>query len=529
MPDVDGVNVKGPIRDRYDEILTDEALAFLRDLHRTFDTRRQELLQDRAGRRQRIRQGETPTYPDETASVREGDWTVGDIPEDLQRRVVEITGPTDRKMMINALNSGADVFMADLEDSNSPTWDNVVQGQVNLADAVREEITFTKDDGTRYELDDETATLLVRPRGWHLDEEHIRVDGEPLSGSLMDFGLYFFHNARELLDRGTGPYFYLAKLENRHEARLWNEVFEYAQDALDVDRGTIKATVLLEHVLAAFEMEEILYELREHSAGLNAGRWDYIFSIIKTFRHDPDAVLPDRGDVTMTVPFMKAYTDRLVHVCHNQGAPAIGGMAAFIPSSDPEVNERAFEEVRQDKAREASDGFDGTWVAHPGLVDVAGEEFEKVLDGADNQYEETRPDVDVAPKDILDFRVPDGEVTEDGLRQNIGVGVLYLESWLRGTGAAAIYNLMEDTATAEISRSQVWQWVNHDATLEDGRTVTPELVREIADDEMENIRGILPDERYPGRFEDARELFERVALDDDFHEFLTHPAYDYID
>jgi malate synthase len=415
-------------------------------------------------------------------------------------------------MVINALNSGARVFMADFEDANSPTWQNNVEGQVNLLDAVRRTIDL-ESNGKRYELSNDPAVLVVRPRGWHLPEKHVLVDGEPVSGGLFDFGLYVFHNAAELLDRGTGPYFYLAKLENHLEARLWNKVFDFAEDELELPRGSIKATVLIETVLAAFEMDEILYELREHIVGLNAGRWDYLFSLIKKFRTRPDFVLPDRAQLTMTTPFMRAYTELLVKTCHRRGAHAMGGMAAFIPSRrDPEVNERALAKVREDKVREAGDGFDGTWVAHPDLVQVATEEFDRMLGDAPNQLERQRDDVDVGASDLLDLRVDGGEITDEGLRTNVSVGIRYLESWLRGVGAAAIDNLMEDAATAEISRSQIWQWVQHGQ-------VTPERVREVLD-------GELPD---GGRFAEARELFERVSLGDEFVEFLTLPAYEYID
>jgi malate synthase len=500
-----GVELRAPVDDRGDEILTPEAIAFVAALQREFGARRERLLAARAERQAELDAGGLPDFLPETREVREGDWQVAPAPADLQDRRVEITGPVDRKMVINALNSGARVFMADFEDANSPTWQNNVDGQVNLRDA--NEGTISLDTGEkRYELADDPAVLVVRPRGWHLPEKHVFVDGAPVSGSLFDFGLYVFHNRAR-------PWFYIPKLENHREARLWNEVFDYAEDELDLPRRSIKATVLIETVLAAFEMDEILYELRDHVVGLNAGRWDYLFSLIKRFRTRPDFVLPDRAQLTMTTPFMRAYTELLVKTCHRRGAHAMGGMAAFIPSRrDPDVNARALAKVRDDKVREAGDGFDGTWVAHPDLVPVATEEFDRVLGDAPNQLERQRDDVHVGASDLLDLHVEGGEISDDGLRTNVSVGVRYLESWLRGVGAAAIDNLMEDAATAEISRSQVWQWVRHGH-------VAPERVREVLDEE-------LPD---GGRFAEARELFERVALADEFVEFLTLPAYEYID
>ena len=442
-------------------ILSGEALEFVADLQRAFGGRREELLAARAARQQRLLDGELPDFLEETREIRESEWQVAEAPPDLQDRRVEITGPTDRKMVINALNSGARVFMADFEDANSPTWSNLVEGQQNLIDA--NERTISLDTGEKsYRLADEVATLLVRPRGWHLPERHLFVDGEPVSGSLFDFGLYMFHSAERALARGSGPYFYLPKLESHLEARLWNDVFLRAQDALGIPRGTIRATVLIETILAAFEMEEILYELREHSAGLNAGRWDYIFSVIKKFRHRDDYVLPDRSAVTMTVPFMRAYTELLVKTCHRRGAFAMGGMAAFIPNRrDPEVTEAALAKVREDKTREAGDGFDGTWVAHPDLVPTATEEFDAVLGERPNQIDRQRPEVSVAAEQLLAVPETPGEISEAGIRQNVSVGIRYLTAWLNGTGAAAIDNLMEDVATAEISRSQIWQWVHH--------------------------------------------------------------------
>ena len=497
------------------EILSAEARAFVSELHREFDARRRELLAARSQPAGRIAGGELPDFLPETAAVRDGEWRVSPPPAGLQDRRCEITGPVERKMMINALNSGARVFMADFEDANSPTWDNVVEGQENCHDAVRRTIALDQ-GGKAYRLNEETAELLVRPRGWHLVEKHFEVDGEPVSGSLFDFGLYLFWNGRELLEQGKGPWFYLPKLESHLEARLWNDVFRSAQDRLGIPQGSIRATVLVETILAAFEMEEILYELREHSAGLNAGRWDYIFSVIKKFRESPGMVLPDRAQVTMTVPFMRAYTELLVKTCHRRGAHAIGGMAAFIPSRrDPEINEVALAMVREDKVREATDGFDGTWVAHPDLVPVATAVFDEILGERPNQVERQRDEVSVSAAALLDVGATPGEVSEQGLRTNVDVGIRYIESWLRGVGAAAIHNLMEDAATAEISRSQVWQWIRH------GR-FTADQVRAVIDDEMAELGN-------GGRLREARALFEQVALADDFPDFLTLPAYELLD
>jgi malate synthase len=506
-----GVELRG---DADSTILSGDALDFVADLQRTFGGRREELLAARASRQQRLLDAEIPDFLQETQEVRESEWQVAEAPPDLQDRRVEITGPTDRKMVINALNSGSRVFMADFEDANSPTWSNLVEGQQNLIDA--NDRTIALDTGEKsYRLNDEVATLLVRPRGWHLPERHLLVDGEPVSGSLFDFGLYMFHSAGRAIARGSGPYFYLPKLESHLEARLWNDVFLHAQDALGIPRGTIRATVLIETILAAFEMDEILYELREHSAGLNAGRWDYIFSVIKKFRHRDDFVLPDRSAVTMTVPFMRAYTELLVKTCHRRGAFAMGGMAAFIPNRrDPEVTEAALGKVREDKAREAGDGFDGTWVAHPDLVETATAEFDAVLGDRPNQIDRQRPEVSVTAGQLL--AVPDtpGEISEAGIRQNVSVGIRYLAAWLNGTGAAAIDNLMEDVATAEISRSQIWQWINHGRA---DREHVLTIVREEA--------GAAPDQPHLG---EATETFERVALTGDFVEFLTLPAYELI-
>jgi malate synthase len=522
-----GVEVHGPVEGRHAEVLTDDALAFVAHLHERFDAKREELLARRAERVARWNAGSLPDFLTETRAIREDDWRVAPPPPDLQDRRVEITGPTDRKMVINALNSGARGFMADFEDSLSPTWSNVVQGHVNLTDAIEGTIEH-EENGRTYSLGEERATLLVRPRGWHLTDRHITVGGRPVSASLMDFGLHLFHNARRLLDRGSGPYFYLPKMESHLEARLWNEVFVEAQERLGLDRGTIRATVLIETVPAAFEMEEILYELREHSAGLNAGRWDYIFSMIKCFRDRPEFLLPDRASVTMTVPFMRCYTLLLVRTCHRRGAHAMGGMAAVIPSrKQPEVNEKAFAGVRADKQREAGDGFDGTWVAHPDSVPVAMEQFDAVLGERPNQVDRERDDVLVAASDLLDVSSTGGEITEAGLRGDVNVGIQYISSWLRGNGAAAINHLMEDAATAEIARSQVWQWIRHGAEV-DGSRVTPELVRRIEDEELEKIREQVGDEFFEsqGRPRESREIFEDVALSDRFQDFLTIPAYE---
>ncbi|HEV2358994.1 MAG TPA: malate synthase A [bacterium] len=524
-----GAEVRAPIGDRFPEVLTREAVEFVLALHREFDERRRALLARRAERCAEIAAGRLPDFLPETRAIREAAWSVAPVPRDLEDRRVEITGPADRKMIINALNSGASTFMADFEDANAPTWDNVIDGHVNIMDAVRRTIAYTGPDGKAYRLGEETATLIVRPRGWHLPETHVYFDGRPASGSLVDFGLYVFHNAQALLDRGTGPYFYLPKLESHLEARLWNDVFAFAEEALRIPRASIRATVLVEHILVAFEMEEILYELRDRSAGLNAGRWDYIYSIIKTFRERPEFVLPDRSQVTMTVPFMRAYTELLVSTCHRRGAYAVGGMAAYIPTRrNSEVNRQALAKVRDDKIREATDGFDGTWVAHPGLVDEAMRAFDGVLAGRRQQLARTRDDVRVAARDLLDVRVPGGTITDAGLRTNVRVGIEYLESWLRGTGAAALYNLMEDAATAEIARSQIWQWVRHSAHLDDGRPVAARLVRAVADDELQRIRQYLGHAFDLRRFGEARAIFERVALTDPFVEFLTIPAYEHL-
>jgi malate synthase len=522
------VRIDAPMKDRYDEILTEDALAFLADLHVTFDARRRELLSLREQRYAELAAGGTLDFLAETKDVREDDsWRVAEPAPGLVDRRTEITGPTDRKMTINALNSGAKVWLADLEDANTPLWENMVEGQLNLRDAINRDIDFTSAEGKAYALAEDVATIVVRPRGWHLPEKHLLVDGERTSASLTDFGLYFFHCAQKQIDAGLGPYFYLPKMESHLEAGLWNDVFVHAQQALGIRQGTIRATVLIETYPAAFEMEEILHELREHSAGLNAGRWDYMFSVIKKFRtRGRDFMLPDRNSVSMTVPFMRAYTELLVRTCHRRGAHAIGGMAAFIPSKDEATNANAFEKVRDDKTREAGDGFDGSWVAHPGMVALCTEVFDSVLGDRPNQVDNTRDDVSVSAEQLLDVASTPGSVTEPGLRGNISVGIRYLESWLRGSGAVGINNMMEDAATAEISRSQVWQWLHNDLALDDGRTVTRDLVGRLIDEEMSAIKDQAGDGFDGGRWGDARSLFTEMALAEDFEDFLTIPAYE---
>lgn len=524
----EGVEISAPIPDEFAEILTPEAVAFVAKLAREFTGRRDELLQKRHERQERINAGEMPDFLPETKEIREGDWKIASIPDDLQDRRVEITGPPDRKMLINALNCGAPSYMTDFEDANCPTWQNMLDSQINLRDAIQRTITF--DDpksGKHYELNDEVAVLIARPRGWHLDEKHMLVDGKPVPGGIFDFGLYFFHNASPLLDLGSGPYFYLPKMESHLEARLWNDIFVMAQDELGIPQGTIKATVLIETILATFEMHEILYELREHSSGLNCGRWDYIFSYIKKFR-EHDMLLPDRNSVTMTVPFMRAYSLLTIRTCHQRGAHAMGGMAAQIPrSDDPEWTEFANNKVREDKEREAKDGHDGTWVAHPGMVPLAKKAFDEYMPQP-NQLDKI-PDVNPSAADLLE--VPEGEITMDGFRNNISVGVQYLAGWLAGRGAIPVFNLMEDAATAEISRAQVWQWIHHPkGILEDGTEVTVELFRKTLDEELEKIKEEVGPERWEkDDFERAAQLFDRISTQDEFVEFLTLPGYEYFD
>ncbi len=531
MPGSDGIEVTGPHGDRYDEILTPDALALVARLQRELGPRRAELLAARDRRQEALSAGGTLEFLAGTQAIRDdGSWRVAPPAPGLVDRRVEITGPTDRKMTINALNSGAKVWLADFEDANTPLWDNMVTGQLNLRDALDRTIDFISDEGKAYQLrpDEELATIVVRPRGWHLDEKHLLIDGQRTSGSLFDFGMYFFHCAQRQLDKGKGPYFYLAKMESHLEARLWNDAFRIAQEALGIPQGTIRATVLIETIPAAFEMEEILWELREHSAGLNAGRWDYLFSIIKKFRtRGRDFVLPERNAVTMTAPMMRAYTELLVRTCHKRGAHAMGGMAAFIPSRrDPQVNEVALAKVRDDKTRESRDGFDGSWVAHPDLVPICREVFDGVLGDRPNQLGKLREEVSVDPADLLAVAKTPGEITEAGLRSNISVGLQYLANWLAGTGAVAIFNLMEDAATAEISRSQIWQWLHNDITLADGPLVTPDLVNQLIGEELTKIRAASGDAFDEAGYEQAVALFREVALADDYADFLTIPAYE---
>ena len=524
-----GIQITGRITPGFSEILTPEALALVAKLHRAFEPRRQKLLARRAVRQKEFDAGKFPDFLPETKSIRESEWRIAPQPEDLLDRRVEITGPTDRKMVINALNSGASTFMADFEDANCPTWFNMIDGQINLRDAARRTITFQQADKT-YALNEKTAVLIVRPRGWHLNEKHLLVDGKQVSGSIVDFALFFFHNAKEQLARGTGPYFYLPKLESHLEARLWNDLFVMAQSDLGVPHGSIKATCLIETVLAAFEMDELLWELKDHSAGLNIGRWDYIFSCLKKFRSNKNFCLADRAQVTMTAPFMRAYALSLVKTCHRRGAPAMGGMAAQIPNkNDPAANEAALEKVRQDKLREVNDGCDGTWVAHPALVPVAKEVFDRYMPQP-NQYGRQRPDVNFTAADLLDFR-PEKPITEAGLRNNISVGIQYLGAWLAGNGCVPVFNLMEDAATAEISRSQIWQWIRSEkGGLDDGRKVTKDLFRKLLAEELPKVKSVLGEAAYAaGRYEEGAMLFDRITTDDTYVEFLTLPAYELID
>jgi len=517
-----GMTISGAIQPGFDAILTPEALAFVADLHRTFEGRRRELLAARAERTARLDAGERPDFLASTRHIREGDWKVAPLPAALACRRVEITGPVEAKMVINAFNSGADSYMTDFEDSNAPKWENQIQGQINLGQAIRRTLALEQ-NGKTYRLNDRIATLQVRPRGWHLDEKHVLVDGQRVSGGIFDFGLFLFHNAREQIARGAGPFFYLPKMESHLEARLWNDIFVRAQDKLGLPQGTIKATVLIETILAAFEMDEILYELREHSAGLNAGRWDYIFSCIKKFKVDTDFCLAERSKVTMTSPFMRAYALLLLKTCHKRGAPAIGGMSALIPiKNDPEKNAIAMQGIINDKKRDAGDGYDGGWVAHPGLVEPAMKEFLAVLGDRPNQWEKQRDDVDVAAAQLLDFQ-PETPITEAGLRNNINVGIHYLGAWLAGNGCVPIHNLMEDAATAEISRSQVWQWIRSPkGVLDDGRKVTADMVRPLVGEELARIKAT----GAVGQFDRAAQIFEKMSTDSAFAEFLTLPLYE---
>jgi malate synthase len=519
-----GIELTGPLAPEGEEILTGEALQFIAGLERLTRTTRRQRLQARSERQARLDAGEMPDFLPETADLRLGDWRVAPVPGDLQDRRVEITGPVDRKMVINALNSGAKMYMADFEDSHSPTWEATLAGQINLRDAVNGTIQYSA-KGKHYALDKHTATLLVRPRGWHLDEKHVLIDGRPVSASIFDFGLFFFHNAQSLIDKGTGPYFYLPKLESHLEARLWNDVFCLAQTALGIPQGTIKATVLIETILAAFEMDEILYELREHSAGLNCGRWDYIFSFIKKFRNRPDFVLPDRALVTMTTHFLRSYSRLSIETCHRRGAHAMGGMAAQIPiKNDPEANERAVAKVRADKEREAGDGHDGTWVAHPGLVGIATEVFDAHMFGP-NQIHRRNPELQITAADLL--QVPEGPITPEGLQTNVAVGVRYLESWLRGQGCVPIFNLMEDAATAEISRAQIWQWIRHPrGCFADGTKITAALVENVLREELGRLGDNLGETYAQSKFDEAGDLFLSISTADEFVEFLTLPAYE---
>jgi malate synthase len=522
-----GMEITATIAPGYEQILTPEALALVARLTRAFEPRRQELLAARVARAQRLDAGERPDFLAETAHIRAGDWKIAPIPKALECRRVEITGPVERKMVINAFNSGADSYMTDFEDSNTPNWDNQITGQINMRDAVRRTISLEQ-NGKTYKLNDKIATLVVRPRGWHLDEKHVLVDGKRISGGIFDFALFMVHNAKEQLARGAGPYFYLPKMESHLEARLWNDIFVMTQQELGLPQGTIKATVLIETILAAFEMDEILYELREHSAGLNAGRWDYIFSCIKKFKLDKDFCLADRPKVTMTSPFMRAYALLLLKTCHKRGAPAIGGMAALIPiKNDPEKNEIAMGGVRNDKARDATDGYDGGWVAHPGLVPLAMGEFTKVLGERPNQIDKQRPDVEVTAAELLDFK-PEAPITEAGLRYNINVGIHYLGSWLAGNGCVPIHNLMEDAATAEISRSQVWQWIRSTkGVLDDGRKVTADMVRAMIPQELAKVKEVAPNGDNPS-YVRAAQIFEEMSTSESFAEFLTLPLYEEI-
>ncbi len=513
------------IKNYYPEILTSEALSFLVCLHEKFNSERLELLERRENQQRIFDTGKFPEFPRETLQIRQGDWVAAPLPMDLLDRRVEITGPVDRKMIVNALNSGAKVFMADFEDSNAPTWKNNLEGQVNLKDAIHRQIDFTNEAGKRYALNDTIATLLVRPRGLHLNEKHVIVNDQEFSASLFDFGLYFFHNAKQLISNGSGPYFYLPKLEHYLEARWWNEIFEFSQDYLGINQKTIKATVLIETITASFQIDEIIYELRNHMAGLNCGRWDYIFSYIKKFRNHPGFSVPDRSQISMATPFMEAYSLRVIQRCHKRNVHAIGGMAAQIPvKNDESANNRAFDKVLNDKLREVKNGHDGTWVAHPGLVKIAMDIFDKYMP-QDNQISNKRLDLNITEKELVEQ--PVGTVTEKGIRENINVGILYVESWLRGVGAAALYNLMEDAATAEISRTQLWLWLHHEVRIEDGRNFTKELYKELLKEEIEKIKNMLGEERFSqGRFDEGIELFDSFVISEIYEEFLTLKGYE---
>lgn len=524
----EGIVFEGIISEDYSEIMTNDAIAFVRSLDENFELRRRELLEKRNLVQQNIDKGILPHFNPDTASIRDGEWKCKPYPKDLDDRRVEITGPVDRKMIINALNSGAKIFMADFEDSNSPAWDNFMQGHINLRDAINRTISFTNNNGKEYTLNPSTATIMVRPRGWHMTDKHMFIDGHQVSGSLLDFGLYFFHNAHRLIENGSGPYFYLPKIEHYGEAALWNDVFVFAQNALNIPLGTIKATVLVETILAPFQLNEILWELRDHSAGLNCGRWDYIFSFIKKFRNLPGYVFPDRSQITMTVPFMRAYTQLVVQTCHKRGVHAIGGMAAQIPiKSDAEANEKAFAKVTADKLREVTDGHDGTWVAHPGLVKTAMDVFNEHMPGKNQIESMPRESFKCTEAELLEL--PGGTITEEGLRTNINVGILYIESWLNGNGAAALYNLMEDAATAEICRTQVWQWLRNETTLDNGKKINPSLYKTLCDEEIEKIKQLFGKNIEDLKFNQAVSTFDKLVLQDKWEDFLTQPAYELID
>lgn len=526
------IDIKGKILPEYEPTLSSEALQFVASLHKKFNQRREELLRFRLKRQRLIDNGEMPDFLYHTLDVRQGDWKIGGIPTDLLDRKVEITGPTDRKMVINALNSGAKVFMADFEDANSPTWTNMVEGQINLQKAIRREIDYVAENGKKYQLNDKPAVLFARPRGWHLLEKHVEIDGESVSASIFDFGLYFYHNVHELLKRGTAPYFYLPKMESHLEARLWNDIFIEAQAQLGIPQGTIKCTVLIETILAAFEMDEILFELREHIVALNAGRWDYIFSVIKKFRKNPRFLLPDRGQITMNVPFMRSYAQLLVKTCHKRGAFAMGGMSAFIPSrKDEEINSAAFAKVRSDKELESTTGFDGTWVAHPDLVAIAAETFAKVLDGRTNQVEKQLPDLEISAEQLLGCRIEGAKITEEGIRANINVAILYIASWLQGVGAAAIHHLMEDAATAEISRAQVWQWLHlANVKTNDDQNINAAYYEKLFEEEVSKIQQSVGQDEFKDKYyERAATIFNGLVCNPAFEQFLTLPAYEILE